>query len=342
MISPDLSGPVCFAMKNGLLLINLGTPNSASLYSVGCFLREFLTDKRVISLPTLFRFLLVYGFILPFRTKRTTRAYQAIWSEKGSPLLHHSQDLKHKLQTRLAGKCQVALGMRYGNPSLETALLALKDCEKIVILPLYPQYSSAATGSSIAKVLEWFAAKITIPELRVIRDFHKHPRFIEAQAALIKPKLQACDYVLFSYHGLPENQLRQGGCSVICSKACPFPAADKGCYRAQCLQTTTLLAQALNLSKQHYESSFQSRLGKTAWTKPYTDEMLISLSARNIKNLLIVCPSFVTDCLETLEEIGISAQKKWHQLGGNQLTLVPCLNDSDPWINAIVEITNTI
>jgi len=326
-------------MKNGLLLINLGTPDHADTSSVRKYLCEFLADKRVITLPAPLRYLLLYGLILPFRAPKTAHAYQAIWTEEGSPLLNNSKKLLQKLQTKLNKQCVIALGMRYGKPSIEDALKQLQDCAHITILPLYPQYSSAATGSSIEKVLQLLAPQPIFPSLEIIRDFHQHPQFINAEANLIKSHIVSHDFILFSYHGLPEHHLKQAGCQSICHDACPSAKLrDHGCYRAQCMQTTSLLATALGLKVEQYGTSFQSRLGKTPWIKPYTDEMLIELANRGIKRLAIACPSFVADCLETLEEMGIRAREQWTKLGGEQFTLIPCLNDHDDWVDAIITI----
>ncbi|WP_133128912.1 ferrochelatase [Legionella nagasakiensis] len=327
-------------MKDGLLLINLGTPDLPDTTSVRRYLREFLSDKRVINLPILVRYFILYCFILPFRPQKSAQAYQAIWTQDGSPLLQHSRNLLRKLQSRLGGHCKIALGMRYGKPSIEQALMELQHCETITVLPLYPQYSSAATGSTLAKVFHLLAKQNIIPSIAIIRDFHQNAGYIQAQAEKIAPYITTHDFILFSYHGIPENHLHVGACKKSCpNDCCPETSAHPSCYRAQCFRTTALLAKALSLTKQQYSTSFQSRLGKTIWIKPYTDKMLTDLAARGIKRLAIACPSFVADCLETLEEIGIRAKAQWHQLGGEQLTLIPCINDSEIWVNAIVALT---
>lgn len=319
--------------KKGLLLINIGTPNSPDIPAVRRYLREFLFDKRVIDLPIILRYLLLYGFILPFRPRQSAHAYQAIWTDSGSPLLCYSQQLCDKLQERLGTNYQIVLGMRYGTPTIQQALEQLKTCEQITILPLYPQYSSAATGSSIEKVLEILLSKTVFPSIHIIRDFYNHPAFIHAQTQLIKPYLSDQDHVLFSYHGLPERQLSKAGCKTICTHDCPSTMTAQGCYRAQCFETSRLLSVSLQLTT--FSTAFQSRLGRTPWIKPYTDEVLQTLAKNGIKRLVIACPSFVTDCLETLEEIGLRAKQQWLKLGGEQLTLVPCLNDHELWIDAI-------
>lgn len=329
-------------MKKGLLLINLGTPEKAELLSVAKYLAEFLSDKRVIDLPGPLRYFLLYGLILPFRTPSSTEAYRSIWTKEGSPLLMHSQNLVKKIQEKLDTKThQVALGMRYGHPSIKQAFSQLEACEQITVLPLYPQYSSAATGSSIEQVMKILSQEARLPSLNIIRDFYKHPAFIHAQSQLIKPHLTEEAHLLFSYHGLPERHLHKTGCDPVCQNECkPITSSNQSCYRAQCFETTQLLAQALNLNKNQYSLGFQSRLGRTPWIQPYTDELISKLRTQGIKHLLVACPSFVADCLETLEEIGIRAREQWLSLGGESFKLIPCLNAEEGWVEAILSITH--
>lgn len=326
-------------MKKGLLLINLGTPTTPDVAGVRRYLREFLSDSRVIDLPAPLKYLLLYVFILPFRPKISSKAYQSIWTENGSPLMVNSLRLVDKLSARIGESYQVALGMRYGEPSIDEALQTLSNCQEITVLPLYPQYSSAATGSSIEKLLTLIAPKPSHPSLKIIRDFYQHPGFIEAQADLIRPFLSEHDYLLFSYHGIPERHLHRTGCQPVCLDKCPpINSSNQACYKAQCQQTTTAIAKALNLSCENYGLSFQSRLGKTPWIKPYTDFALPLLAQQGVKRLAIACPSFVADCLETLEEIGLRAQKQWLDLGGEKLTLIPCVNHTDKWVEGLLDI----
>lgn len=329
-------------MKHGLLLIQLGTPSAPDIKHVRRYLRIFLSDKRVIDLPALLRHALINLIILPFRSKRSTQAYQSIWTEHGSPLRVLSESLKHKLQKHLGEHHKVVLGMRYGEPSLKQALLDLADCDRITVLPLYPQYASSTNGSSLEEVLHYFSKQTVVPSLHVIRDFYAHPAFIKAQAKQIKPYLDTYDYCLFSYHGLPVRHIEKTGCKHVCPEACPKPEdSNTACYRAQCFETTRQLAKVLKLTENQYDTAFQSRLGKTPWIKPYTDEVLEELANRGIKRLVVTCPAFVTDCLETLEEIGMRAKAEWLALGGEQLTLVPCLNDEEDWIKALENIVST-
>lgn len=324
-------------MKLGLLLINMGSPETPEIPAVRRYLAEFLSDKRVIDLPAPLRYLLLYAFILPFRSRRSARAYQEIWTQNGSPLIYHSEEFCQKLQTHLGDQCKIVVGMRYGQPTISAALDQLQSCEHITVLPLYPQYSSAATGSAIEKVLQELTPKTIFPSITIIRDFYQHPAFLHALTAQIKPYITDHDYVLFSYHGLPEHHVQKSGCNPVCIDACPpITSINQGCYRAQCQQTSTSLANALGLT--NYSTSFQSRLGRTPWIKPYTDAILMHLAARGIKRLLVVCPSFVADCLETLEEIGIRAREQWLKAGGEELTLVPCMNANEAWVDACLQL----
>jgi len=326
--------------QHGLLLIQLGTPESPSIKHVRRYLRVFLSDERVIDLPALIRYTLLNFVILPFRSKHSAEAYQSIWTDQGSPLRSISESLKNKLQKKLETSHKVVLGMRYGEPSLKQALKDLSHCDRITVLPLYPQYASSSSGSSLEKVLAYFSKQTVIPSLRVIRDFYAHPAFIKAQAERIKPYLKKFDYCLFSYHGLPTRHIEKAGCKSVCLNPCPKPEnSNTACYRAQCFETSRRLIEILRIDENKYSSAFQSRLGKTPWIKPYTDETLNTLASKGIKRLVIACPAFVTDCLETLEEIGMQAKDQWLALGGEELTLVPCLNDEEPWIQALMEIS---
>lgn len=326
-------------MKKGLLLINLGTPDAPDARSVRRYLAEFLADYRVVNLPGVLRYILLYGIILPTRPRQSAKAYQAIWTKEGSPLYLESQNLVQKLKNSLRDEYQIALGMRYGNPTISGALDSLKDCNQLTILPLYPQYSSAATGSSLEACLNIIKKQNNIPSMRIIHEFYDHQAYIAAQAAVIKPYIEDIDHLLFSYHGLPENHLKQSGCETVCSESCPEINGNNAfCYRAQCFQTSRLLAKSLELKQAKFSSSFQSRLGRTPWIKPYTDKHLETIYASGVRKLAVACPSFVSDCLETLEEIAMQAKEQWLELGGESFTFIPCLNDNDQWIQALSQI----
>lgn len=326
-------------MKNALLLINLGTPSSPETADVRSYLAEFLSDKRVIDLPAVIRYILLYTVILPFRPKQSAKAYQSIWTEHGSPLLCNSQALADKLHLALGHEWQVAVAMRYGQPGIERALDSLAHCDQLYILPLYPQYASASSGSSIEKVFSVLKEQKHQPTIHIISEFYKHPAFIQSLVVIIKPYLSKVEHILFSYHGVPQRQIAKSGCPLCCESACPvIHEANKSCYKAQCYETTRQVVANLGLDETQYSHAFQSRLGKTAWIKPYTDERLIELAKRGIKKIAIACPSFVCDCLETLEEIAIQAQEQWLSLGGESLSLIPCLNDNDTWVDAVIDI----
>ncbi len=331
----------------GVLLLNLGTPDSADVGAVKRYLKVFLDDPRVIDLPSWMRKILLYVCILPFRPKQSAKAYQAIWDkEKGSPLLFHTSDLAKSLQLALPASYHVAFGMRYGSPSIQSALdnLLQKECDSIMVLPLFPQYSSAATGSALQQVLEEVAKRGNIPALTLLPPFYQEPWYIEAKAALIAPFLtEKTDKVIFSYHSLPQRQIKKTGsaCDTACLQNVPCQAIEdttRWCYRAQCYQTSRLLAEKLQLGISDYSVAFQSRLGRTVWIGPDIQTLFSTLIQDNVRNIVIACPSFVADCLETLEEIGIRAQESWHRLGGEKLTLVPCLNAHPNWVNALSQM----
>lgn len=329
--------------KTGVLLINLGTPSSASPRSVYRYLKEFLNDPRVIDLPALLRLPFVNGFLVPFRYKNSSLAYQKIWSDAGSPLLFHSEQFKKALASLLGPAYQLALGMRYGQPSIEAALKQLSDCHQIIVLPLFPQYSSAATGSAIEKAMKLLSKKWNIQQLHIIKDFYDDPGFIQAYVDRITRALttEANHFILFSYHGLPERHLKKSDCLADCNRINPCPLVNEAnhfCYRAHCFETTRLLVQHLNLTQNTYAVSFQSRLGRTPWIKPFTDKLLKKLIQKGIRNLAVVCPSFVADCLETLEEINIRARAQWQDLGGTSFVFIPALNQHPTWVNAVKNI----
>jgi ferrochelatase len=329
-------------MKHGLLLINLGTPEHCDTASVRRYLREFLMDPRVITLPWLARALLVYGIILPFQAKRSAKAYQSIWHTKGSPLRYHSLELAKKIAAQLNQATDVALGMRYGTPSIKSALAKLNHCDKITILSLFPQYAESSSGSAIAQckaVLKGSAKSLTI-----IDRFYNHPDYIACYTKHLKQHIpKNTDAIIFSYHGLPESHCPAKQCHPLCNKekACPKQDTLSQCYRAQCFHSTRLIVEKLELNKTPCITSFQSRLGRTPWIKPYTDHQLILLRKKNIKHITVAAPSFITDCLETLEEINIRLRAQWTRLGGDTLTYIPAMNADDAWVNAITQLSQT-
>lgn len=330
-------------LKIGVLLINLGTPENCDPKSVYAYLKQFLNDPRVIDLPTVIRYILVNWVIIPFRYKQSAHAYQQIWSNKGSPLLTNGQDLVNAVRKEFDTSIQIELGMRYGNPNIEFAFSALKNCQKIIAIPLFPQYSSAATGSAIEELFRVLGDQWNIPEISVKKDFFNNANFIAAYASLIKEHLndKKVDVLIFSFHGLPERHIDKSTCRSVCSRSESCPKPDKlnnYCYRAQCYETSRLIVKDLHLSSSDYVVSFQSRLGKTPWIKPYTDVVLEELRQKKVEDIAVVCPSFVSDCLETLEEINIRARAQWLELGGHDFVFIPCLNTHPIWVEGLVKM----
>lgn len=329
--------------RTGILLLNLGTPGSCEVTDVRAYLRQFLNDPRVIELPNPWRWLLVNGWIVPFRAKKSAAAYAKIWQPEGSPLLINSILLKQNLQRKLGSDYIISLGMTYGNPSIKSAISELLDAKvhKILVMPLFPQYASSSSGAALEQMFNILAKVKVIPSIEVKPEFYQESNFIEALSVSIKPYLKTdFDFLLMSYHGLPERQMQHQTCDL--NQPCPgITKQNQNCYRAQCYQTSRLLAKNLNLADNKWGVSFQSRLGRLPWIKPYTDQYLIELRERNVKNLVVCCPSFVADCLETLEEIGIRAAEQWHSLGGESLKLVPALNAQDKWIESLAKILIT-
>jgi ferrochelatase len=330
----------------GVLLVNLGTPDSPRVADVRRYLREFLSDPRVIDINPAGRWLLLNLFILPFRPAKSARAYQSIWGD-GSPLLTHSRRLTEAVQRTLGAGYQVELAMRYGAPSIPDALARLQAAQpsKIVVLPLFPQYSSAATGSAVERVYDVLGAAWNVVPLEVRGAFHDDPGFIDAFAQVASQHLPPfrADHVLFSYHGLPERQIRKSdptGRHCLTSPTCcdAMVPANRACYRAHCFATTRALAARLALAPDRHSVSFQSRLGRTPWISPYTDLVLPELARAGKKRLAILSPAFVADCLETVEEIGIRARDQWRSLGGEELLLVPSLNAEPRWVEAVVRL----
>jgi ferrochelatase len=330
-------------MPHGLLLMNLGTPDEPTTPAVRRYLREFLGDPRVLDINPIGRAALLHLVVLPRRPKRSAEAYRAIWHpERGSPLLYHSQDLAAGVAEKLGDGWRVELAMRYGNPSVEDALLALERAavDRVVVLPLFPQYASSSTGTAIARVMELAASRWNVPPLDFIPPFYDDPGFLTAFERVAAPVLAALqpDHVLFSYHGLPVRQIVKtdtAGNHCFQSPTCCETLANPHCYRAQCFATTRGLAARLAVPAERYTVCFQSRLGRTPWIEPFTDVELDRLAKAGNRKLAVLCPAFVADCLETLEEIGIRAREQWKEAGGEELVLVPSLNATPAWIDAV-------
>lgn len=331
--------------KPGVLLINLGTPAAPDMQSVRAFLLQFLMDPLVLDVPVVLRWLLVHGVILRTRPKRSALAYQQIWTEQGSPLLVYSRALAERVAAALNDEMDVALGMRYGQPSISGALEKLKHCSSITVLPLFPQYSLAATESAIVETTAALKRCRFGGAVRIIGDFFDHKSFVTAWANQIKASalVDSPDhFILFSYHGLPVKQVyKAASCQKHCTGngACePIAAFNRRCYRAQCYATTRAVAAQLGLSPKHYAVAFQSRLGRIPWIRPYLDELLPQLYQQGVRHLSVACPSFVADCLETLEEIGLRAKRDWLAMGGVSLQLIPCVNDSSAMVKTVLDL----
>lgn len=332
----------------GVLLVNLGTPNSTETADVRRYLREFLSDPRVVDISPLGRWLLLNLVILPFRPAKSAEAYRTIWMDEGSPLLVYGERLRDELSTRLGSEYRVSLAMRYGNPSIPDVLeeMSKQDLEKIIVVPLFPQYSSAASGSALERVFEVASGMWNVPEMTSVGAFYDDPRFVEAFAEVARPVLEELrpDHVLLSYHGVPERQVQKSdptGAHCLKVEGCCdriVGPANRYCYRAHCFATTRALADLLGLEEDEYSVAFQSRLGRNPWIKPYTDEQLPVLFEKGVRRLAIMCPAFVADCLETIEEIGIRAKEDWEALGGEALELVPSLNAHPAWVEGLARI----
>jgi ferrochelatase len=328
-------------MEQGLLLINLGSPDSPAVPDVRRYLREFLMDKRVIDAPYPIRFGIVHFGILPKRPRQSAEAYESIWTDEGSPLVVTSRRLQDVLRRNLP--IPVELAMRYQNPSVDYAVdsLVRRGVREIILLPLFPHYAMSSYETAVEKVRSVIRKQGQNITLTVVEPFYNHPAYISALVDSAKPFLDSdFDHLLFSFHGLPERHLRKSdstGCHCLkVANCCEVPSpAHKTCYRAQTFQTAHLFAEAAGVPRSKCSIAFQSRLGREPWMQPYTDHELARLAKSGIKKLLVICPAFVSDCLETLEEIGIRGQETFRNAGGEELKLIPCLNGHPSWIRAV-------
>ena len=302
-------------------------------------------DGRVIDIPYLQRWLLVNLIIAPFRSPQSAKGYEQLWTKDGSPLKVYGFQVADLVQKALGPDYQVVFGMRYQNPSLKSALEQFKDkgLKELIVIPMYPQYASASTGSTHEKLMDEIKSWEVIPTIKVISQFFSHPLFIKAFADLGKKYLAEAkyDHVLFSYHGLPERQILKASSDNYCrlGDCCnTYHSKNQYCYRAQCFATTRLLVKELGLTDNQHTVCFQSRLGKEPWIKPYTDEVITDLAKRRIKHVLVFSPAFVADCLETTVEIGMEYQHLFKSLGGERWQLVESLNTSPTWIECLKEL----
>ncbi|MGE4133133.1 MAG: ferrochelatase [Bdellovibrionales bacterium] len=323
-------------IKPGLLLVNLGTPDEATPQGVVKYLTPFLLDPYVIDLPWPLRQLLVRGLIIPARKNRVAEAYKQIWTEGGSPLRIFTENFAKGIERELSARFEVRWAMRYGSPSIVDTLHNWY-VDKLYLVPLYPQYALSSTESTIQEVKRALATRAKSTELLILKDFFGEPEFIQSQARQIRHWADEFrpDHYLLSFHGLPRHHVtkihpnrcyaKPGCCEKVSNK-------NRWCYRAQSMSTARSLMRALNLSAENITVSFQSRLGRRPWIEPYTDLVLPRLAEDGVKRLLVSCPSFVADCLETLEEVKIRLREQFLQLGGHDLQLVPALNAESFWI----------
>ncbi|MDN3665119.1 ferrochelatase [Algibacter miyuki] len=335
-------------MKKGILLVNLGSPESPSPKDVKKYLGEFLMDERVIDIPFLARTALVKGIILKTRPKASAAAYQKIWWDEGSPLIVLSERLQKKIQNEV--EYPVALAMRYGSMTIKKGLQELVDkgVTEVLLFPLYPQFAMATTET--ITVLAEELRKEFFPSLKIesVPAFYNKPDYIEVLSNSIKKHLEGkkYDHVLFSYHGVPERHIRKSDITKshckIDKSCCSTPSkAHEFCYRHQCMEVTRLVGEKLQFTEGEFSTSFQSRLGFDPWLLPYTDRTIERLGKNGVKNMAIITPAFVSDCLETLEEIAMEGQEIFHEMGGENYTTVPCLNDDDEFVELLSKWINT-
>lgn len=331
--------------KTGVLLVNLGTPDSPSVPDVRKYLREFLMDERVIDIPYLNRWLLVNLIIAQFRAPKSARIYQQVWRPEGSPLKVYGLSNEAELQKALGNAYVVRLAMRYQNPSIPSVLKEFEklNLEKILVIPFFPQYASATTGSVHQKVFETVKSWQTIPEIHFSGPFYNHPLLLEGFVNNARKYLDETgyDHFVFSYHGLPERQTVKAHFGKTCEeKGCTagLTAENYHCYKAQCYETTRLLAGRLGLEEGSYTTCFQSRLGKSEWIRPYTEDTIRTLREKGVQKVLAFSPAFVADCLETTIEVGEEYRDLFIEHGGTQWDLVESLNDSPLWIELLKDL----
>ena len=327
--------------KKGVLLVNLGSPDSPAVGDVRRYLREFLMDCRVLDTPWIIRFLVVHFLILPFRPKKSAAAYREVWLPDGSPLVVTSKNVRKKLQARI--DIPIELAMRYQNPPIEQAVDNLLEhgIDDILLIPLFPHYAMSSYESAVEKTRSVLRKKAPAVNLVVQTPYFDHQNYIQALAASAREMLdRGFDHLLFSFHGLPERQLKKtdpSGSHCLAANNCCIgnhPSHDT-CYRAQCFKTAEAFVSTTGIPPEKFSVAFQSRLGRDPWLKPYTDLELSHLAKQGIKRMLVICPAFVSDCLETLEEIGMRAKETFIEAGGESLELIPCMNEHPLWLKTL-------
>ncbi len=330
--------------KRAVLLANLGSPDAPETQPVRRYLDQFLMDPYVIQLPWLLRRMIVSLFVLPSRPGASAEAYQSVWMDEGSPLIVLSDKLKTAVQAKL--DMPVEMAMRYGNPSIEEQLLKLsadKRIKEILYIPLYPHFADSTVTTSVKEAQRVLKKHQLDVQLHVVQPFYDNPDYIEALVQSAQPYLeQDYDHIVFSYHGLPESHITKLDKSrshcLQHDNCCQTPhEAHKTCYRHQVMRTTQCFAMQAGLASNRYSVAFQSRLGRAKWLGPNTEDRLIELAQSGVKKVLVICPAFVTDCLETLEEIAIRGEEVFKQAGGQSLELVPCMNDHPAWVDVLAD-----
>jgi ferrochelatase len=330
--------------KRAVLLANLGSPDAPETRAVRRYLNQFLMDRYVIQLPWLLRRLIVSLFVLPTRPKASAEAYHSVWTKQGSPLIVLSDKLKQAVERKVDLPLEMA--MRYGNPSIEQQLLKLcrdPDVSEVLFIPLYPHFADSTVTTAVAEAERVIAKHKLGIRLNIIEPFYEHPGYINALVESTQPYLeQDYDHILFSYHGLPETHITKldesGSHCLQRSDCCQVPhPAHKTCYRHQVMRTTQLFAEQAGLPAERYSVAFQSRLGRAKWLGPSTEDRLKELAGQGVKKVLVLCPAFVTDCLETLEEIAIQGEEVFKEAGGESLQLIPCMNDHPVWVDLLAD-----
>ncbi|MFT3740050.1 MAG: ferrochelatase [Breznakibacter sp.] len=329
--------------KATILLINVGTPDSPSVPDVRRYLGQFLNDPRVIDLPWLARKILVNCIIVPFRAPKSAALYRRLWTDRGSPLLFHTRAFAKRLQSRLGDGFHVEVGMRYGNPTIAEAIdkILKGGYRRVVVAPMFPHYASSTTGTAVAAVMDEFAKRDVVPDIRFLGQFFEHPTYLGAFADRIRQAgYREYDHVLFSYHGLPKRHVERTHRAQTCAQlgcVSHYGADNRFCYHAACHRTTELLAGILDLPQGTYTTAFQSRLGK-GWLEPFSDDAVKRLAKQGTRRLLVVSPAFVADCLETVVEIGYEYDGLFRNNGGEKLSLVESLNDFPQWVDGFAGI----
>ena len=311
--------------KTGVLICNLGTPETYKTKDVRRFLRQFLSDGRVIEIPKIIWWFILNGIILTLRPSKSAKLYKSVWTKEGSPLLVLSKKLTEKLKKSVGDSCEVELAMRYGNPSMESALMSLKNknCRKLIVIPMFPQYSGTTTGSIFDEVARVLSKWRWVPSLSFVNSYHDQPEYINALADSLSNHIKnnSPQKIIFTYHGIPKRN---------------FDLGDP--YQCYCQKTTRLVAEKLNIEDDTYITTFQSRFGPAEWLKPYTSDTMGELPLQEVKNVLVVAPAFSVDCLETIEEIDQENKEIFLKAGGEKFTYAPCLNDSSGQVNLLKAI----